>query len=221
MAEDEVELPSGRFAADDPRARDEALKLIGLFIVNFSRYVTHLEYGLSLCFGIGDPRVTRTLWAVTSGMEENGLRRAFFAATALVAEPTEQGRKIRTALHKRAQDLGKRRNDIAHGAWYLFSSTGVETDEEVVQKESYEPKLIRDGGKLNEEPSRQIVIASRKDLKLLAQEAEDLADLVWEYISGLLIHPAGTPGVIDRLGFTDDGVLVRRNLDGWTPGGQA
>jgi hypothetical protein len=56
---------------------------------------------------------------------------------------------------------------------------------------------------------------------MLAQEAEDVALLVWAYISGLFTHRPGVPGVTDRLGFTDDGVLVRRDLTGWTPGDQA
>ena len=75
--------------ADDPRATDEVLKLVGLFFVNFSQYTWNLEQGISRCIGIGDARINRTMWALTSGMEERGLRKAFFAATVLVGEPTE------------------------------------------------------------------------------------------------------------------------------------
>lgn len=195
-------------AADDPQARDEALQLIGRFFVNFSRYITHLELGLSWCIGgFGDPRINRTMWAVTNGMEANRLREAFFAATILVREPTEQEHKIRKELNKRAQELGKRRNDLAHGAWYLFSSSEGEA--------VYKPTLLRKSVKLNEEPGHRRVVESHEELAALAQEAEDVADLVWQYIDGLLLYHPGLPGVTDRLGFDNDGKLVRQDLTGW------
>jgi hypothetical protein len=206
-------------ASNDPRATDEALRLLGLFFVNFSRYMSHLEHGLSRCIGISDARVNRTMWAVTGGMEEYGLRKAFFAATALVQDPSDEERKIRTALNKRCQDLATSRNDLAHGVWYLFSSTGVETDEGVAQVISYEPVLIRTSGRLNEEPSYRNAVTSRRDLEVLAQEAEDVALLVWEYISGLFFNSRDIPRVTDRLDVLD-GVLVRRDLSGWKPGDQ-
>lgn len=208
---DDDSIPS-----DDPRAVDDALRLIGLFFVNFSRYVSHLQLGLSQCVGTSDARVNRTMWTVTGGMEEYGLRKAFFAATALVREHTDEERSIRTALNRRCQDLATRRNDFAHGAWYLFSSTGVETDDGVTQVVSYEPVLSRAAGKLNEEPYHRDVASSRGDLTQVAQEAEDVALLVWEYISGLFVRSGATPDIADRLGVID-GILVRRDLGRWKP----
>lgn len=208
---EDVPVPS-----DDPRAVDDALRLIGLFFVNFSRYVAHLEMAVSRCVGISDPRVNRTMWAVTSGMEEYGLRKAFFAATALVREHTDEERSIRTALNKRCQDLATRRNDLAHGVWYMFSSTGVETEQGLSQVVSYEPVLSRLAGKLNEQPYHHNVVSSRDDLRRLPQEAEDVALLVWEYLTGLFIASPATPGITDRLGLVD-GKLVRRDLRGWKP----
>jgi hypothetical protein len=186
--------------ADDLQARDQTLQLIGLFFVNFSRYVSHLEAGLSMCMGFGDARVNGTLYALTGRMEERALRGAFFKATALVRDPTALERKIRKALDNRAQALATRRNDLAHGIW-LFSSAEGEA--------SYKPSLRRESGNVNEAGDRTVV-SSREDIAVLAQEAEDVALLVWEYISGLFTYGNSEwPGVSARLGFNDEGKLVR------------
>lgn len=183
-------------ADDDPAALDEGLRLIGRFVVNFSRYISHLEIGLWHCAGPGDTHAARTIQALTGRVEERVLRDAFFAATVLVREPTDEERLIRTALNKRGQDLAARRNDFAHGMWFTSSSAS----------ESDSATLMRLGGKLNEEPVYRTVVQSLEEIRALAQEAEEVALLVWEYISGLFFP--GTPEVCERLGF-EDRVLVR------------
>lgn len=199
--------------SSDPEARAEALRLIGLFFINFGRYTSALEQGIARAVGTRNPTSNRIVWSLTGELTADQLRRQFFAATAIWQEHhTEDEARIRKELNKRCQPLAQKRNHLAHGAWYLYSVTSTETGE---QLESFEPILLRSTARQTG-PAFETVLNSRSALAAHASEAEEVARLVQSYAAGLFRHASYAPGVTDRLGLRD-GRLVHLDLSQWTP----
>jgi hypothetical protein len=206
----------GPTSAEDPRASDEVLRLVGLFVVNFAQYISSLEIGIWNSIHPALPTTNRILWSITGSMTAEDLRKQFFTATALMRDPTDEEERIRKALNKRGQRLTEARNDITHGTWFLSSTTGVETEQGLTQVTSYEPTLMRSKTSLGGHEHRT-VISTRSQLEGWAQEAAEVASLLGAYSTGLYHAHLGLPTVTDRLGWNGE-TLVTLDLTDWAPG---
>lgn len=196
---------SGPFAdPTDPAAVDETCLLIGRFIHWFSQYTGQLLLGIST-IARGTATQNRILWSLTESMTEAELRRQFFAAAALLRQSSEAEARIARKLRLRGEALGEQRNYIAHGLWLLQSNVDGGT--------LYEPSLWRTRAKIDG-PDHEPILRSRAELRELVAEAEEVYHLFGEYC-GCLISETFANGrepylrITERLGFDDDGVLVR------------
>ena len=199
----------------DQAELDEAHRLIGLFFVSVSTLVSHPEYGLHKCIGISDPLSNRVVSSVLHHVAAGQLCAQFCAATAMMRDVAADEQKIRNALSKRCVAVIGTRNLCAHADWTMITSRGVGTEAEPESITSVEPKLMSIAHPKTGIEER-ILDKSTATLRREADEALEVAGLVWEYIWGLFITNDDSPQVADRLGF-DAGVLVGRDLTGWVP----
>jgi hypothetical protein len=95
--------------------KDDAYRAVGRYVVEFSRLVFHMRFQIERQLAT-DPVVA----ALALGeAQANQITEAFFAICQHVAELDKGEVEIATRLKKEVRDEIARRNDFAHGDWWI------------------------------------------------------------------------------------------------------
>lgn len=190
-----------------PEEVDVAYKLIGEFVVVFSTFVEYLTIGLNRCVGTQNPKTNEIMWAIAGNIGADQVLTNFFSAAAVVHEHAPEEDKIRKEIRKRARALIEARNAMAHGMWALHTSSesGTQVD----------PLILRT--KATGAGIEHRTEGGFERLRSHIDEAKEVCDLVWSYISGLFTYPvlaaAGTgdegmpKGLTDVVEWRDTGLV--------------
>jgi hypothetical protein len=94
---------------------DDFYRAVGRYVVEFSRLVFHMRYGVErrLTAG-GDPTVASL---ALGEVFANQITETFFATCEHVADLNDAERRVGVRLRKEVRDEISRRNDFAHGDW--------------------------------------------------------------------------------------------------------
>jgi hypothetical protein len=97
--------------------RDDAYRAVGRYVVEFSRLVFHMRFQIEgQLSGEGDSLIARLALGETPA---NQITEAFFAICEHAADLDLAELKVAVHLKKGVRDEIKRRNDFAHGDWWI------------------------------------------------------------------------------------------------------
>jgi hypothetical protein len=97
--------------------RDDAYRAVGRYVVEFSRLIFHMRFSIERCLaGERDIVPVRlTLGEAFAGQ----INDSFFAVCNYLADLDDEEARVSRCLKSGVQDEIKRRNDMAHGDWWI------------------------------------------------------------------------------------------------------
>lgn len=99
--------------------RDEAYRALGRYIAEFSRLIFHMRSQIAYTISGGsNPAYTQALIALGEGTADP-IRRAFFAICTNDSDLDVEEMRIASKLEEAVGQEIKRRNDYAHGDWFI------------------------------------------------------------------------------------------------------
>ncbi len=148
-------------------ARDDSYRAIGRYVVEFSRLVMHMRWGIEKRLNRGGDVGVASL--ALGEVFANQLTEAFFAICEHVADLNAEEKRIGIRLRKEVRDEIKRRNDFAHGDWSVGEAAIAE-----------DPHLyrIKPGRKEGSSQSKQLPVA---DIDAASENLHALRQKVAEY----------------------------------------
>lgn len=97
--------------------KDDAYRAVGRWFVQFSRMLFHMRLCMEGCLGRPDDPMLAKL--ALGEMTADPLANAFFGMCFHAGELDDQEEKVAVRLRKEVRDEITRRNDFAHGDWWL------------------------------------------------------------------------------------------------------
>ena len=207
-----------RISDDSDRARiDDSYRALGRYIYEFSRLVWHMRMYLSEVLTEGGPPGRYGLAEMTLGESTaQPIANAFFGVTRKVGELTPDELKVAKALRKQVNEAIKRRNDFAHGDWYIgwkriLADGTIPEDSNETRMQRIRPSF---SGDTYPDYSDHVTdtLLRPADVDAFSDELESLRDQIAEYgalSTGMTNDPGLSSHRVGDVYIVQNGVVVR------------
>jgi hypothetical protein len=99
------------------KERDDAHRAVGRYVVEFSRLIFHMRFAVERCLaGEKDIVIARLALGEAAANQVND---SFFAICSYMADLDDDEVRVSRHLKKQVREEIKRRNDFAHGDWWI------------------------------------------------------------------------------------------------------